>query len=92
MKIASFGTHKEIRQLNRYFLDRIPRKHVIYKYKGYHDELKDLVNLTKLNCSLTQITSIPRELVNLTKLVCSGTEITEIPKELVNLRTDLPRS
>ncbi len=46
----------------------------------------ELVNLTTLYCSSTNITYIPKELINITNLNCYGcANLTEIPKELVNL-------
>jgi Leucine-rich repeat (LRR) protein len=85
LEIASFGLHKEIRLLDKWFNNKIPKEHCIYRHRGDHKDLKRFVNLTHLRCWDTNISEIPRELVNLTTLNCSDTNISEIPRELVNL-------
>jgi Leucine-rich repeat (LRR) protein len=91
LEIASFGLHKEIRILDKWFNNAIPKEYCVYKYYGTHKDLKKFINLTYLNCCDTKISEIPRELVNLTKWYSSNTNISEIPRELVKLKTNLPR-
>jgi hypothetical protein len=55
LEIASFGLHKEIRQLDRYLYNAIPKEHCIYEYRGDHKDLKKFVNLTTLYCNNTSI-------------------------------------
>jgi hypothetical protein len=43
LEIASFGLHKEIRLLDKWFNNKIPKEHCIYKYTGNHKHLKNLL-------------------------------------------------
>jgi len=46
---------------------------------------KEFTQLTKLDCSDSEIKEIPKEFTKLTDLDCSYTKITEIPKEFTQL-------
>jgi hypothetical protein len=38
LEIASFGLHKEIRILDKWFNNKIPKEHCVYGYIGNHKE------------------------------------------------------